>query len=314
MIFTNYIVLDMEWSQPSGGHTRESNGICLHGEIIQIGAVKLDENYNMVDTFQMDIRPVVYKMINKKIERITNISTESAKEGFLGSYAFKMFRKWCDEDFSFLTWGSDDVKILRDNLMFFGYPNSWLPKENYDVQPVFDFMTHKMGRQFSLDFAMEYYGIEEDRPRHNAMNDAYYTALVCREMHPENLKENYREIMRLEFKIPGVCEKEGIVKEIEVLDGNEPRPAAEKMLCRNVKCPKCGNEASLMKKFHKGEMKYATMHRCKKHGSFVSMMRLRPIEDFKMMKIICDTYVPGSEEGKSLKAKLKGWEKINDAV
>lgn len=39
-----YIVLDMEWNRPERRSKLESEPIVLHGEIIQIGAVMLDED------------------------------------------------------------------------------------------------------------------------------------------------------------------------------------------------------------------------------------------------------------------------------
>ena len=47
----NYIVLDMEWNQPKSLQNMLVNSMALRGEIIQIGAVKLDENYRLLDTF-----------------------------------------------------------------------------------------------------------------------------------------------------------------------------------------------------------------------------------------------------------------------
>ena len=46
----NYIVIDMEWNQPfSKEHIKIRNGVRLVGEIIQLGAVKMDENKNITD-------------------------------------------------------------------------------------------------------------------------------------------------------------------------------------------------------------------------------------------------------------------------
>ena len=49
-IALNYIILDMEWNQPfSKSSTKELNRIKLIGEIIQISAVKLNENQKIID-------------------------------------------------------------------------------------------------------------------------------------------------------------------------------------------------------------------------------------------------------------------------
>lgn len=45
------IVLDLEWNQPFSMRSMITTPVRLHGEIIQIGAVKLNEQLEIVDTF-----------------------------------------------------------------------------------------------------------------------------------------------------------------------------------------------------------------------------------------------------------------------
>ena len=47
----NYIVLDLEFNYPNTRFRSERNGVTLHEEIIEIGAVKLDEKLNQLNTF-----------------------------------------------------------------------------------------------------------------------------------------------------------------------------------------------------------------------------------------------------------------------
>ena len=48
-----YIILDMEWNQAlDRAHTVEKP-VLLRGEIIQIGAVKCDEDFNLVDRLKI---------------------------------------------------------------------------------------------------------------------------------------------------------------------------------------------------------------------------------------------------------------------
>ena len=54
----NYIIFDLEWNQSPRG--REDSVADFPFEIIEIGAVKLDENFQMVDEFHRRIRPQVY--------------------------------------------------------------------------------------------------------------------------------------------------------------------------------------------------------------------------------------------------------------
>ena len=57
----NYVVVDFEWNQACYGKGSENRKIPF--EIIEIGAVKLDENLKEIDRFSRTIRPKVYKKL-----------------------------------------------------------------------------------------------------------------------------------------------------------------------------------------------------------------------------------------------------------
>ena len=50
------IVLDLEWNQPFSMRSMITTPVRLHGEIIQIGAVKLNEQLEIVDTFKVMVK------------------------------------------------------------------------------------------------------------------------------------------------------------------------------------------------------------------------------------------------------------------
>ena len=52
----NYIVLDLEWN--SAYHKKQGRFV---NEIIQIGAVKLDDKFNIIDTFLVYIKSEIDK-------------------------------------------------------------------------------------------------------------------------------------------------------------------------------------------------------------------------------------------------------------
>ena len=68
-----YIVLDMEWNQPwPGSHAAQKIlPVEIHGEIIQIGAVRLLENGTVADEFQVLARPKYYKKLNSRVSKLT---------------------------------------------------------------------------------------------------------------------------------------------------------------------------------------------------------------------------------------------------
>ena len=175
----NYIVLDMEWNQPYPGQTLQKP-VLLHGEIIQIGAVRLDERFSPLDTFKILVRPRHYRRIHKKVARLTGITNETLQYGFPFGGAIAYFQKWCGKDFAFLTWGPDDLAMLRDNLTLYGLSSQWLPP-SYDLQLIFGCQVARSFQQTSLQRAMELMG-EPAFDAHDALNDARNAARLCRHL------------------------------------------------------------------------------------------------------------------------------------
>ena len=110
------IVLDLEWNQPFSMRSMITTPVRLHGEIIQIGAVKLNEQLEIVDTFKVMVKPKYYPYMHRKISRLTQISKADLAYGFPFKQAFAYFTAWCPEDAVFLTWGNEDFKVLYSNI------------------------------------------------------------------------------------------------------------------------------------------------------------------------------------------------------
>lgn len=66
-----YIVMDLEWN---GGYSRKAHG--YFNEIIEVGAVRLDESLQVIDRFHAAIRPVVSRKLSDIVTDLTNITPE----------------------------------------------------------------------------------------------------------------------------------------------------------------------------------------------------------------------------------------------
>ena len=67
----NYIVLDLEWNQCPAGKDREIAHLPF--EIIEIGAVRLDENHVPSGRFHEIVRPQVYTSLHFRTKEIVTI-------------------------------------------------------------------------------------------------------------------------------------------------------------------------------------------------------------------------------------------------
>ena len=84
-----YVILDLEWN--SGFCRKKQKYI---NEIIEFGAVKLDDDMNEKEKFSMLIRPVVTKRLNSTVKRLTSIKDDELKNGVNFNYALSRFKRF----------------------------------------------------------------------------------------------------------------------------------------------------------------------------------------------------------------------------
>ena len=172
-----YIVLDLEWNQPRYAQGAVTEPVALKGEIIQIGAVRLDEGMTEEDRIRLLISPCRYKKMNSAVSRLTKIKNADLKQGVPFPEAFERFSEFCTDSFLLMTWGPDDIPILRSNLILHKIDPAWIPG-TCDLQRVFADQIAKEKRQFSLAAALSAVG-ETMEDAHDALNDALGAAAVC---------------------------------------------------------------------------------------------------------------------------------------
>ena len=77
-----YIVLDLEWNQPWPGSPSSKKVLPspIRGEIIQIGAVRLSEDQQVLDEFTQLVMPKYYRRLNRRVSSLTGIKEARLKE------------------------------------------------------------------------------------------------------------------------------------------------------------------------------------------------------------------------------------------
>ena len=183
----NYIVLDLEWNQCPNGKCKENRNLPF--EIIEIGAVKLDESRRYVDEFHQLVKPVIYKELHHITRSLVRLSIEDLSEGDDFKEAVGKFFDWCGEDYIFCTWGSMDLTELQRNCRFFGIQHSFgMPFIFYDVQKLYSLCYSDGKTRQSLEGAIEEQQFEKDIPFNAALSDALYTARILEKMDFEKVK------------------------------------------------------------------------------------------------------------------------------
>ena len=180
----NYIVFDLEWNQSTYGKNREVERLPF--EIIEIGAVKLNEAREILDTFQVFIRPVVYRKLNYKTREIVQLSQADLDRGESFSSAVERFLSWAGADSVFCTWGTVDLPELQRNMNYHGLLHLLKgPLHYYDVQKLFAVQYEDMKSRRSLEYGADYFGLEKTQAFHSALADAHYTAQIFQRIDPD---------------------------------------------------------------------------------------------------------------------------------
>jgi len=284
----NYIVFDLEWNQSARG--KEDSAPDFPFEIIEIGAVKLDEAFQMTGEFHRLIRPQVYTKMHYAISEVTHMDMEELKSrGEEFPAAAQSFVEWCRagaDEVVYCTWGSMDLMELQRNFKYYGMENPFpKPLFYYDVQKLYG-LFYRDGDKPSLDAAVDDLELLEDRPFHRALDDAWYTGKVLQKLSEEpgaesflpyrsidyyRLPLNKREEIRVTF--PGYSKYVSRVFPSKE-DAMKDRGVAE------MKCYECGR--ALRKKvrwFTPNQKLYFALASCPDHGYLKGKIRMKRVDD-----------------------------------
>lgn len=271
----NYIVLDMEWNQPFNLKSVVKLPLMLHGEIVQIGAVKLDENYHILDTFKIMVSPKYYTRMHKKVSKLTKITTEELQYGFPFPVAFKHFKKWCGDEFVFLTWGSDDIRMLHDNMLLHEISTDWLPN-TYNIQLIFNDQIAKENRQLSLSHAMNSIG-EPAREAHDALNDARNTVCICLHLDMVNGLAEYAAMQNQTG-----CESRAkeIVRSARAYSTRKEALSDSELI--SFFCPVCGSNVECVDFVRQNYDKYICIGKCENGDELFVRFKFSKLPDGKL--------------------------------
>ena len=186
-----YIVFDLEFNQ---GFDKKLNKTVSDEkcpfEILQIGAVKLDADLNIIDTFNTFVKPNIYKEIHPFIKKMTNIIHEDVKGAPNFPQAFNNFKEFMNNDKNILcVWGNGDLKELYRNIKYYNLSTENLSNTYINVQHHASiYFNNPTGKSIGLQNAITLLQLNQDKSYHNALNDAYYTSLVFKNIFNDKIE------------------------------------------------------------------------------------------------------------------------------
>ncbi len=187
--------------------------------------------------------------------------------------AMEQFRQWCGEDIVFLTWGFDDLGILRENLELFDLDTDFTHRW-YNAQMIFNAQTDGSNAQKALKTAMEMFEIQATRPAHDALGDAYHTALICARLDLQKGAREYDEALKSHENGFHGAELPGCIARKVYYDYADKRAALSAMAGEENKCPICGGRMLGSRWFAQPGHRYMDLAACPEHGKFLIRVRL----------------------------------------
>ena len=185
-----YIVMDMEWNN---AYSKKLGAFV--NEIIEIGAVKLDDSLRVLDTFSVIIKSKIGKKLRGRVKTLTHLTNEDISNGIPFEDAFSQFENWVGpEDNVFLTWGDGDIRTLVKNCEYFLNGKKPLFIRHFaDLQKYCQSYTDAAasGQQLGLSAAAEKLGIDPEAfPHHRALDDSKLSVVCLQKVfEPEKLKK-----------------------------------------------------------------------------------------------------------------------------
>lgn len=250
----NYIVLDLEWD--SGFHPKYKRFI---NQILQIGAVKLDENLCFVDSFEVCVRSDFTKRVSGRFTRLTGITTQKMREGVPLGEAVDMYNNWAGTDTVTMTWSNSDLFAIKEN------EELLLDNERFYIEKYIDLQRYIQGEmarggadtsnQISLADAAALFEIStEDYSLHTARDDS----LVCVKLLEKTFNSERFEALVKDTRNPQFY-KRLCFKPYYINDINDPLVDRKEL---DFFCEECGKKLKRISKWKYRNRSFTALHRC----------------------------------------------------
>ncbi len=285
-----YIVFDLEWNNVYG---RKIKGFI--NEIIEIGAVKLDENLNEISTFSSFVKPSIGKRLRGSVKKLTNITNDDVLGGEPFTQVFSTFRKWVGaQPTVMLTWGDGDIRVLIENykylngIAFIPFLTDYVDLQTFVQRKV---PTEK-GQQIGLGKAAEALGIDDETySHHRALDDSRLSAECFKRVFDVDDLHDYIKVCGTEFYAKLAFKPHPV--------SNLKSPLVDKKQLTYV-CPDCQINAQRQKEWKYSNRFFRTVFRCPSCGKLTKVsVRFMKMYDRVDVKKTAVPYVPPEEKNET---------------
>lgn len=292
--------MDLEWNQGSNDIRDKKKKIPF--EIIEIGAVKLDEERNVIDRFQRVIKPNIYLEIFPLTQSLVQIDQSELDNGSPFVEVIRDFFKWCGNDFTFCIWGNMDLIELQRNMEFYEINNLLTGVfYYYDVQKLFSLEVEGRKNPRTLEYAVEYFELKKEKEFHRALCDAEYTAKIFKQL-DKTLIQTYYSIdyyHNPKSKKEEVYVNYGTYSKYISREFSSKEQALNDAKIKKLYCFLCGKPVvKQIDWFSNNTKNYYCLGYCKEHGYLKGRIQINKLENGKrfVIKIVSKLNKEGAKK------------------
>lgn len=165
----NYIVFDLEatcWNDEE-----KLKNPSLKSEIIEIGAVKLNEKLETVDTFEAFIQPILNKKLSQFCVELTTIQQSNVDSAKTFRIVSEDFKKWIGNDYVLCSWGKYDKNQLTKDCELHRLDTKWL-KNHTSIKHQYMDLYNKKGKDAGMSKVLKDLGLSLEGTHHRGIDDA----------------------------------------------------------------------------------------------------------------------------------------------
>ena len=176
----NYIIFDLEWD--SAFYKPEKRFI---NQIIQIGAVRLNENFDIINRFEATVCSSISKKVTERFKTLTGITSEQMLAGMPYQKAVEEFNRFSNGAEVTMTWSDSDLYTIDENEKLLTEKTEFKINKYLDLQKLVQAKMREAGyeskNQVSLESAAEFFNIDiSEFKTHTALDDSSICAYLLK--------------------------------------------------------------------------------------------------------------------------------------
>lgn len=210
----NYIVFDLEatcWDKKDPEAKHKKN------EIIEIGAVMLNEKLQVVSKFESFVKPKVFPILSDFCKDLTKINQEDIDEAQTFPEVIKEFKSWIGFNYVLCSWGHYDKNQLIKDCVLHGLDYDWADRhisikhqfmemDVFKKSKVYENQIKKRGRASAgMMTALNILKIDHKGIHHRGIDDAenianIFTTIFKELQLPATLKNRFDCVFENDYK------------------------------------------------------------------------------------------------------------------